>query len=237
MSGWRYLSPCEGEGDFHMGNRIVRFRQGDILIVDNMKHHGLGKLYTRRCKAISISFLPELVYSPGSPAHAFALLVPFYSHSAGVLMVRDADRPRSHAPRHLQLLLSYFGEAHDQLGCYVYLLELLYCSPAFLRRRHRLRRILNQQHRVRRLAKLLQYIQANYAENITGGAGRVDDGNERLPVDALLQGHHRYDFVSYLTHVRVKHRGRDAAPLQQQHRPDRRGHRILRSKLLRPCLP
>ena len=78
----------QGEGEFQMGDQIVRFGAGDILVVDNMKHHGMGKLYGRRCRAISISFLPELIYTPGSPACAFALLVPFYSHSPGALIVR-----------------------------------------------------------------------------------------------------------------------------------------------------
>ena len=195
----------QGEGDFHMGNEIVRFRQGDILIVDNMKHHGLREIYTRRCRAISISFLPEFVYGAGSPPYTFALLVPFYSHSKGVLIVRETDRAAG--PMHraiIQLLDAYFGEVRDQPGCYVSLLELLYLlSRHFSNAVTDYSEHLNQQYRVRRLAKLLQYIQANHAEQIPVKKGAEMAAMSVSRFMRFFKVSTGMTFVSYLTHVRV----------------------------------
>jgi AraC-like DNA-binding protein/mannose-6-phosphate isomerase-like protein (cupin superfamily) len=197
----------EGEGEFLMGNEAVRFRQGDILIVDNMKHHGLGKIYGKQCRAISISFLPELVYSPGAPLHAFALLVPFYSHSKGILIVHNADRAVAAMHRTVaQLVNARFDQDHDQPGCYVFLLELLYLlSRHFSNAVTDYSEYQNHQYRVRRLAKLLQYILENHAEHIP-----VEKGAEMAAMSVsrfmrFFKATTGMTFVSYLTHVRVNH--------------------------------
>ena len=195
----------QGEGDFLMGNEIVHFRQGDILIVDNMKHHGLREIYGRRCRAISISFLPELVYSPGSPPYAFALLVPFYSHSTGVLIVRNTDQAAGQMHRAImQLLEAYFKEGRDQPGCYVSFLELLYVlSRHFSNAVTDYSEYLNQQYRVRRLAKLLQYIQANHAEQIPVKKGAEMAAMSVSRFMRFFKVSTGMTFVSYLTHVRL----------------------------------
>jgi AraC-like DNA-binding protein len=195
----------QGEGEFHMGNEVVRFRQGDLLIVDNMKHHGLRKIYSRQCRAISISFLPELVYSPASPPYAFALLVPFYLHSKGVLIVRDSDQAL--APMHgaiERLLGTYFSEVRDQPGCYVSLLELLYLlSRHFSNAVTDYSEYQNQQYRVRRLAKVLQYIQANHVEQIPVKKGAEMAAMSVSRFMRFFKVSTGMTFVSYLTHVRV----------------------------------
>jgi transcriptional regulator GlxA family with amidase domain len=60
-----------------------------------------------------------------------------------------------------------------------------------------------QQQRVRRLARLLEYIQANYAENVT-----VEEGAKMAAMSAsrfmrYFKKSTGMTFVSYLTHVRV----------------------------------
>ncbi len=195
----------EGEGEFHMGNEIVCFRQGDILIVENMKLHGLGEFRGKRCRAISISFLSEFIYNPGSPAYDFTLMVPFYSHSNYPLIVRGDEE--AVAPMHraiTQLLNAYFDGDHDQPGCHVFMLELLYwLSRYFQTAGTDYSEYLNQQHRIRRLAKLLQYIETNYAEHVP-----IEKGAEMaaMSVSRFMRFFKKstgMTFVSYLTHVRV----------------------------------
>ena len=195
----------QGEGNFQMGNENVRFRQGDILIVDTMKHHGLREIYTRQCRAISISFLPEFVCSPGAPPHAFALLVPFYSHSSGVLIVRETDRAAGPMHRAIsQLAAAYFDKVRDQPGCYVSFLELLYLlSRHFSNAVTDYSAYLNQQYRVRRLAKLLKYIQANHAEQIPVKRGAEMAAMSVSRFMRFFKVSTGMTFVSYLTHVRL----------------------------------
>jgi AraC-like DNA-binding protein len=196
---------AHGEGDFHMGSKVVRFRKGDILIVDNMKHHGLKEIYSKQCRAISISFLPELVYSPGSPPHAFALLVPFYSHSTGVLIVRDSDDAAGPMHRAIsQLLDVYFKEGRDQPGCYVTLLELLYLlSRHFSDAVTDYSEYLNRQFRLRRLARVLQYIQANHAEQIPVRQAAEMAAMSVSRFMRFFKVSTGMTFISYLTHVRL----------------------------------
>jgi AraC-like DNA-binding protein len=195
----------QGEGDFHMGSQAVRFRAGDILIVDTMKHHGLGKIYTRRCRALSISFLPELVYNPASPASAFALLLPFYSHAAGVLLVRNTDRAAEAMHRAIAPLLnSYFSEPQDRLGCYVFLLEFLYLlSQHFSGAATGYAEYRTQQRRIRRLARLLEYIQSNYAGHIPVERGAAMTAMSVSRFMRFFKTTTGMTFVAYLTHVRV----------------------------------
>jgi AraC-like DNA-binding protein/mannose-6-phosphate isomerase-like protein (cupin superfamily) len=194
-----------GEGEFHMGNKNVRFRKGDILIIDNMKLHGLREIYSLRCRAISISFLPELVYSPGALPYAFALLVPFYSHSTGVLIVRNTDRAAGPMQRVIsQLLSNYFDENRDQPGCYVSFLELLYLlSRHFSNAVTDYAEYLNRQYRLRRLAKLLDYIQANHAEQIPVKKGAEMAAMSVSRFMRFFKVSTGMTFVSYLTHVRL----------------------------------
>lgn len=194
-----------GEGDFHMGNKVVRFHKGDILIVDNMKHHGLKETYSKECLAISISFLPELVYSPGAPPYAFALLVPFYSHSNGVLIVRSTESAAGSMHRAIKQLLDvYFKEGRDQPGCYVTLLELLYLfSRHFSDAVTDYSEYVNRQFRLRRLTKVLQYIQANHAERIPVRQAAEMAAMSISRFMRFFKVSTGMTFVSYLTHVRL----------------------------------
>lgn len=194
-----------GEGDFHMGSQVVRFRKGDILIVDNMKHHGLKEIHSRQCRAISISFLPELVYSPGSPPYAFALLVPFYSHSNGVLIVRATDSAAGPMNSVInQLLDVYFKEGRDQPGCYVIFLKLLYLfSRHFSDAVTDYSEYVNRQFRLRRLTKVLQYIQANHSEQIPVRQAAEMAAMSVSRFMRFFKVSTGMTFVSYLTHVRL----------------------------------
>ncbi len=55
-----------GDGLFHMGDRLSVLPR-DVIVVDNKKLHRTERITGRSRRAIVISFMPELVYAPGSP--------------------------------------------------------------------------------------------------------------------------------------------------------------------------
>lgn len=102
-----------------------------MLIVENMKLHGLAEFRGQYRRAISISFLSELAYSLGSPMCAFTFLGPFFSHlDSWPRVVRASHRDAACVHSAVNHLLEHHSHARqgalDQAGCHVYLLELLY---------------------------------------------------------------------------------------------------------------
>jgi AraC-like DNA-binding protein/mannose-6-phosphate isomerase-like protein (cupin superfamily) len=199
----------EGEVEFRMGDKLVALHPGDLLVVENMKLHGVAGFRGKNRKAISISFLPELAYRLGSPICDFTFLVPFYSHPdprPRVVRKSDSDAPRVHSAVS-RLVECYFraGEnASDQAGCHVYLLEMLYwLSRHFRVAEPEHAEYIRQQQRTRRLAKLFEYIQANYADHISVEKGAEITAMSLSRFMRFFKEAAGMTFVSYLTHVRV----------------------------------
>src|SRR6187431_2273596 len=71
--------PLDGPARFRMGEQEVQLQPGDLLVVDNLKLHHVVDFPGFDTRVIVISFLPEFVYSLGSPTHDYAFLLPFYS--------------------------------------------------------------------------------------------------------------------------------------------------------------
>jgi hypothetical protein len=71
--------PLDGVVRFRMGDQEVQLNRGDLLVVDNLKLHHVVDFPGFDTRVIVISFLPEFVYSLGSPSHDYAFLLPFYS--------------------------------------------------------------------------------------------------------------------------------------------------------------
>lgn len=53
--------PVAGAGEFRIGESIVPFRAGDILVVDNLRLHALWKIHGKQRRAIVVTFEPRLV--------------------------------------------------------------------------------------------------------------------------------------------------------------------------------
>jgi AraC-like DNA-binding protein/mannose-6-phosphate isomerase-like protein (cupin superfamily) len=200
--------PVEGQGQFRMGDKLVPFHAGDVLVVENMKLHGLAEFRGDSRKAVSISFLPELAYNPGSPICDLSLLIPFYACSTPEprrLRNRDPMASRVHAAMN-RLIQFYFGDREntDHAGCHVHLLEMLYwLSRSFPLAGIEHEEYLRRQQRRRRLTKLFEYIQVHYADPIP-----VEQGAEMtaMSVSRFMRFFKEIagmTFVSYLTHVRL----------------------------------
>jgi hypothetical protein len=75
------------------GDRWVKLGAGDLLIVDNLKLHTVIDAPGLNARVISIGFLPEFVYSLGSPSYDYYSLLPFLTHQAGERHVVRTDAP------------------------------------------------------------------------------------------------------------------------------------------------
>jgi hypothetical protein len=75
--------PIDSEVSFRMAERRVDLDAGEILIVDNLKLHTVLDQPGLDARVISIGFLPEFVYSLGSPSYDYYALLPFFTHQTG----------------------------------------------------------------------------------------------------------------------------------------------------------
>src|SRR6516162_3669824 len=99
-----------------MGEQEVELQPGEILIVDNLRLHMTVDYSGFDTRVIVISFLPEFVYSLGSPSHDYAFLLPFYSKvERRPHVVRAGDLIAAEAHRTLaQLVDCYFNGVSKQ---------------------------------------------------------------------------------------------------------------------------
>jgi AraC-like DNA-binding protein len=163
-------------------------------------------------RAIVVSFLPEFVYSLGSPSHDYAFLMPFYSPvSRGARVLSLKSEPEAAAALR-RLLACRFGEPEGALqraGCKANLLALL----LELARRFRTSEVvqwefLRQQERSLRLKKLFDHISAHYTDRLSvAQAARLAAMSEPqfMKTFKRVAG---MTLVAYLNHVRLAHGAR-----------------------------
>jgi AraC family transcriptional activator of pobA len=166
------IMPMDGAFHLRMGELPVELAAGDLLVVDNLKLHRVEDLPGLKTRAIVVSFMPEFVYSPGSPACDYTFLLPFYTKPEGQAHVlRATDALAAPIYRAMaELIQRYFEsrEIHFRSGCKATFLEILY----HLTRRFQASEVLRSEFVERRqqadrLARLFEYVRANYAERIT----------------------------------------------------------------------
>jgi AraC-like DNA-binding protein len=203
--------PLSGEGDFRMGDRVIAFRPGDLLVVDNLKLHGLASYRGADRRAMTITFDPELVYTIGSPLSDFAYLVPFHCQTDLVEPLVSSEEALC-GPVHgalARLVRCYFDEAgspYARLGCKAYLLELLFLiSRHFAGAEVAHSEYVRQQERAKRLGRLFDHLQEHYAKPLTiPQAARMVGMSESRFMKFFKQSTGT-TLVSYVTHVRLAH--------------------------------
>jgi AraC-like DNA-binding protein/quercetin dioxygenase-like cupin family protein len=165
--------PLDGPTRMRMGEQTVQLEPGDLLVVDNLKLHNVEDFPGFDTRVVVMSFMPEFVYSPGSPSCDYSFLLPFYAKREGHPHVLRAGEELA-APAYLamaELLQRYFqlkDQPHAQSGCKASFLQLLY----HLTRRFQASEVMRSefvQHRQQadRLARLFEYVRLNYAERIS----------------------------------------------------------------------
>ena len=203
--------PLSGEGDFRMGDRVIAFRPGDVIVVDNLKLHGLASFRGADSRAMTITFNSELVYNIGSPLSDFAYLVPFHCQTEQVEPVVTRDSALA-GPVHealARLVRCYFDQAgglYARLGCKAYLLELLFhISQHFAGAEVAHSEYLGQQERARRLGRLFDHLQEHYARplTITQAARMVGMSESRFM--KFFKQSTGTTLISYVTQVRLSH--------------------------------
>jgi AraC-like DNA-binding protein len=203
--------PLAGEGQFRMGDRVVDFTAGDVLVVDNLKLHGLGSFSGGDSRAMTITFNAELVYNIAAPLCDLAYLVPFHCQGAGISPIVRRDDPLA-GPLHealRRLIGCYFqstGGNHARIGCKAYLLELLFhLTRHFEGAEIAHSEYIKQQERARRLGRLFDHLQEQYARPISvADAARLVGMSDSRFMKFFKQATGT-TFVNYLTHVRLGH--------------------------------
>jgi AraC-like DNA-binding protein len=201
--------PLDALTKMRMGEQEVELQPGEILIVDNLRLHTTVDYAGFDSRVIVVSFLPEFVYSLGSPSHDYFFLLPFY--------FRPTDRPhvvRQNSPilsqMHdavAQLLRCYYGRSvYFQAGCKAHLLQLLYLLAQQFRSADFLRsELMRQQERAARLRPVFEYVSQNFAENLTLKQGAALASISQPQFIKLFKRVAGMTFVSYVTHVRLSH--------------------------------
>lgn len=206
--------PLDGPARFQMGDQEVALQRGDVLVVDNLRLHNVVDFPDFNTRVVVISFLPEFVYSLGSPSHDYAFLLPFYSkldRRAHVLRGRDAAAARAHEAL-AHLLECYFaGSARPffQAGSKAYLLELLYHLATQFRASEVLKwEFMRQQERSLRLKKLFDHISAQPAEKLSVNAAARLAGMNAAQFMKTFKQVAGMTLVAYLNHVRLANAAR-----------------------------
>lgn len=201
--------PLDGPARVLMGSDEEQLNAGDLLVVDNLKLHSVVDFPGFDTRAVVISFMPEFVYSLGSPTHDYAFLVPFYSKvEAHPHVLRSTDELAQPAFVALaNLLQCYFASAdttYFQAGCKAYFLEVLYYLARQFRTSECIKaEFLRQQQKSQRLKKLLDHISQHYAEKMTvSGAARMANMSSAAFMKLFKQVA-GMTFVAYMTRVRL----------------------------------
>ena len=199
--------PLDGISRMQMGTRRVELRPGELLVVDNLQLHTTVDFPGFDSRVIVISFLPEFVYSLGSPSHDYFFLLPFYPRTDSqtrVVRTGTSTLPKIHHTL-AQLLECYFSrESFYQAGCKAYFLELLFVLAQHFRASEFLRsELIRQQERAARLKPVFDFISSRYTEPITLNLGASLAKMSLPSFTRLFKKVAGMTFVSYVTHVRL----------------------------------
>jgi AraC family transcriptional activator of pobA len=199
--------PLDSEVSFRMGERRVDLDAGDILVVDNHKLHTVLDQPGLDARVVSIGFLPEFVYSLGSPSYDYYSLLPFFTQQTGSphLVPRDAPLYPTMVATVADLLECYFGrELYFEVGCKANLLRLLYALARYFWVSESLRSVMiRQQDAAERLKPVFEYISTHFAESIAVEKGARLAHLSESRFSRVFKQMSGMTFVNYVTHVRL----------------------------------
>jgi AraC-like DNA-binding protein len=199
--------PIDSEVWFRMGDRRVKLFAGDILIVDNLKLHTVVDRPGLDVRVISIGFLPEFVYSLGSPSYDYYSLLPFFTHQERPARVvrRDAPLYPTMISTVADLVECYFGrDLYFQVGCKANMLRLLYALAKHFWVSESLRLVMaRQQATAERLKPVFEFISTHSAEMIAVGKGASLAHLSESRFSRVFKQISGMTFVNYVTHVRL----------------------------------
>jgi AraC-like DNA-binding protein len=204
--------PMAGRGSFRMGERVVDFAPGDILMVDNLKVHGpLAYRGPERLAAV-ITFMPELVSNSLSYPCDSSYLFAFYLRPPQLdPAVRTSEKASAQLHAALASMLRCYldGEVSVELrqaGCKMHLLQVLYYLavhfgvaglPTADYNNHRRESL--------QFGRLYEYLQENYADRIPVSRAAAMMGLSEFKFMKFFRKATGTTFVTYLTRLRLAH--------------------------------
>jgi AraC family transcriptional regulator, transcriptional activator of pobA len=201
--------PLDGETRMRMGEQEVELQAGEILIVDNLRLHMTVDFPGFESRVIVVSFLPEFVYSLGSPSHDYFFLLPFYfrrNDHPHVVRQNSPLLPEMHRSIG-ELLRCYFERSvYFQAGCKAHLLNLLYLLAQQFRSADVLRsELIRQQERAAKLRPVFEYVARYFSEGLTLKKAASLANMSQPQFTKLFKRVAGMTLVNYLTHVRLSH--------------------------------
>lgn len=160
-------------------------------------------------RVIVVSFLPNFVYTLGSPSHDYFFLLPFYFGPSDRPRVVKADSPllpgRQEAMARL-VRCCFERTNYFQSGCRAHLLQLLYLLARQFHSADYLRsEFIRQQERAAKLRPVFEFIPSSYAQPTTVGRAAALAKMSQLQFIKLFKKIAVMTLVGYVTHVRLSH--------------------------------
>lgn len=201
--------PLDGPCRVRMGDRVVALEPGDQLVVDNLKLHQTVNDPGLDTRVVVVSFLPEFVYSLGSPSHDYTFLLPFYARREGrPNVLRRGDPLAAPAAEALARLLGCFFQRDAgtvaKAGCRAFLLVWLYhlarhFEPADVQRSEFLR----QQELSLRLKPVFEHLRDRCDEKLSLTQAAALVHLSRPQFVRLFKQVAGMTYVRYVNHVRL----------------------------------
>ena len=125
------VMPLDAVAKLSMGEQTVELAPGELLVVDNLKLHRLEDFPGFKTRLVVMAFMPEFVYTPGSPSCDYAFLLPFYAKREGhPHILRHTDEFAEQVYLAMTELLDHYfrcrEQPHYQSGCKLSFLRVLY---------------------------------------------------------------------------------------------------------------
>ncbi len=204
------LMPLDGPLSERMGDLVVDLMPGDVLVVDHLKPHQVVDTQGLRTRVVVISFLPECVFTPGSPPTDYAFLIPFHRKVEGRPHVLPANSRQAEAVHQAigQLLNCHFDKHnfHREAGCKAWLLVLLNVLIREFRDSAMDRvELLWRQEQAARLKPVFDHVRENYAGRLSLSAAAAMCGMGAAKFGRVFKDAAGMTMGSYLNHVRMGH--------------------------------
>lgn len=200
--------PLDGRVYVRMGEETVRLEPGDLLVIDSMKPHHVVDHPGFDTRVVVISFLPEFVYSLGSPSHDYAFILPFYGAQKEARAMRrdDAVAPAVYEAAR-ELLLFYFKpkkKRFREAGCKAWFLVMLQqLAERFHDAEVHQWEFARQRQLAARFQKLFAQVNRNLAEKLTVNEAAKLTGMSKAQFTRQFKRVAGMTFVAYVTHVRL----------------------------------
>jgi AraC-like DNA-binding protein len=206
--------PLDGKVMFRMGETKFQLQPGDVLLVDNMKPHCVLDQKNFDARVVVISFMPELVYSPGSPSNDYFFLLPFYAKVSGrIHLMHRTDEAADDIYNALtKLLKCYFEGGKEQLRattCKAWFLVILQAlARLFYDEKAHENELLKRRQLAARFNDLLIRIRTNHHERISVESAAKISGMSKAQFTRQFKRVTGVTFVAYLTHIRLSEAAR-----------------------------